>query len=136
MLLGWDTDQFPTDIYSATLAMMIILNQNGLGKGGLNFDAKVRRSSNDPMDLFYAHIGGMDTFARGLLIAHQIIKDKALSSFVEERYSSFNSGVGARIMSGQIGLEELEKWVLSEGAPVLKSGRQEMLENILNSYIH
>jgi xylose isomerase len=136
MLLGWDTDQFPTDIYSATLAMMIILNQNGLGKGGLNFDAKVRRSSNDPMDLFYAHIGGMDTFARGLLIAHQIIKDKALSSFIEERYSSFDSGIGARIMSGKIGLEELEKWILKEGAPVLKSGRQEMLENILNSYIH
>ncbi len=136
MLLGWDTDQFPTDIYSATLAMMIILNQNGLGKGGLNFDAKVRRSSNDPTDLFYAHIGGMDTFARGLLIAHEMIKDKALSSFVEERYSSFNSGVGAKIMSGQIGLEELEKWILNEGAPALKSGRQEMLENILNSYIH
>jgi xylose isomerase len=135
MLLGWDTDQFPTDIYSATLAMMIIVNQNGLGKGGLNFDAKVRRSSNDPIDLFYAHIGGMDTFARGLLIAHQIIKDKALSSFVEERYSSFNSGIGAKIMSGKIGLKELEKWIIKEGAPVLKSGRQEMLENILNSYI-
>jgi len=96
LLLGWDTDQFPTDIYSTTLAMMIILNQNGLGKGGLNFDAKVRRSSTDPIDLFHAHIGGMDAFARGLLIAQRIIEDKVLSSFVEGRYSSFKSGIGAR----------------------------------------
>ncbi len=135
LLLGWDTDQFPTDIYSTTLAMMVILNQGGLGTGGLNFDAKVRRGSNDSMDLFYAHIGGMDAFARGLLIADRIINDKALSSFVEERYSSFKSGIGAEIMSGKIGLAEVEKHVRSSEAPVLQSGRQEMLENILNSYI-
>jgi xylose isomerase len=135
LLLGWDTDQFPTDIYSTTLAMIIILNQNGLGKGGLNFDAKVRRSSTDPVDLFHAHIGGMDTFARGLLIAHRIIEEKALSSFVEGRYSSFKSGIGAKMMSGQVGMEEVEKWIRSADAPVLESGRQEMLENILNSYI-
>jgi xylose isomerase len=134
-LLGWDTDQFPLDIYDTTKAMIVILNQNGLGSGGLNFDAKVRRSSIDPMDLFYAHIGGMDTFARGLLSANQIIQDKALSSFLEERYSSFNTGIGARIMSGQVGLDELNKWILSEGNPILRSGRQEMLENILNAYI-
>ena len=135
VLLGWDTDQFPSDIYSATLAMMVILNQNGLGSGGLNFDAKVRRSSIDPDDLFYAHIGGMDSFAKGLLIAQKIIDEKALSSFIDERYSSFNSGIGQQIMSGKAGLEDLEKFVLNSDKPKLKSARQEMLENILNSYI-
>jgi xylose isomerase len=135
LLLGWDTDQFPTDIYSTTMAMLIILKQNGLGTGGLNFDAKVRRSSNDPTDLFYAHIGGMDAFAQGLLIAHKIIEDGVLADFVKERYISFDSGIGAKIMSGQVGFEDLEKWIVKEGQPALKSGRQEMLENILNSYI-
>ncbi|MDH3252646.1 MAG: xylose isomerase [Ignavibacteria bacterium] len=135
LLLGWDTDQFPTDIYSTTMAMMIILKQNGLGKGGLNFDAKVRRSSHDPTDLFHAHIGGMDAFARGLLIAHQIIEDKALSDFVTERYASFRSGIGMKMMSGEAGLEDVEKWVLGQGSPILQSGRQEMLENIVNRYI-
>lgn len=135
LLLGWDTDQFPTDIYSTTMAMMIILNQNGLAPGGLNFDAHVRRSSIDPTDLFYAHIGGMDTFAKSLLIAHKIIEDKVLSNFIEERYSSHNSGIGAQMMSGKVGLEEVEKWVLNEKKPVLQSARQEMLENIFNSYI-
>ena len=135
LLLGWDTDQFPTDIYSATLAMMIILGQNGLGRGGLNFDAKVRRSSNDPMDLFHAHIGGMDAFARGLLIAERVIDDKVFSKFIQERYSSYGSGIGAAIMTGQVGMEEVENWVMNQKYPVLQSGRQEMLENILNSYI-
>lgn len=136
LLLGWDTDQFPTDIYSTTMAMMIILKQKGLGKGGLNFDAKVRRSSTDPIDLFHAHIGGMDAFARGLLIAHHIIEDKVLDNFIKERYSGFNSSIGTEIMSGQIGMDELEKWILTAGEPELKSGRQEMLENIINSYIN
>jgi xylose isomerase len=135
MMLGWDTDQFPTDIYSTTMAMLVILNQNGLGTGGLNFDAKVRRSSSDPTDLFYAHIGGMDAFAKSLLFAHQIIEDKVLSNFIEERYNSHNSGIGAQIMSGKVGLEEVEKWVLNEKSPVLQSARQEMLENIINSYM-
>ena len=135
LLLGWDTDQFPTDVYSTTLAMVIILKQGGLGKGGLNFDAKVRRSSIDPSDLFYAHIGGMDAFARGLLIAHEIMEEKVFSKFVAERYKSFDSGMGAKIMSGKVGLSDLEKWAVKEGAPDLASGRQEMLENILNSYI-
>jgi xylose isomerase len=135
LLLGWDTDQFPSDIYSTTLAMLVILKQGGLGKGGLNFDAKVRRSSNDPTDLFHAHIGGMDTFARGLLIADEIIRDKALSKFVDDRYSSFKTGIGSKIMSGKVGLAEIEQWVLKQGKPEIESGRQEMLENILNSYI-
>jgi xylose isomerase len=136
LLLGWDTDQFPTDIYSTTMAMLIILKQNGLGSGGLNFDAKVRRSSMDPIDLFHAHIGGMDAFARGLLIAHEIMKDKVLSNFVKERYQSFDSGIGAKIMSGKNGMEEVEKWVRIQKNPVLQSARQEMLENIVNSYIY
>ena len=135
LLLGWDTDQFPTDIYSTTMAMMVILQQGGLGKGGLNFDAKVRRSSNDPYDLFHAHIGGMDAFARGLLIAHQVLQDKVISKFVADRYSSFDSGIGAKIMKGKVGFRDLEQWILKEGKPALESGRQEMLENILNGYI-
>lgn len=135
LLLGWDTDQFPTDLYSTTLAMMIILAQGGLGKGGLNFDAKVRRSSSDPYDLFHAHIGGMDAFARGLLAAHRIREDGVFSKFIAERYGSFASGIGARIMAGKTSLQDLEQYVLREGKPDLQSGRQEMLENILNSYI-
>lgn len=135
LLLGWDTDQFPTDIYSTTLAMLIILKQGGLGSGGLNFDAKVRRSSNDPNDLFHAHIGGMDAFARGLLIAHEMIKDKVFSKFIDDRYSSFKSGIGAKIMSGKVGFRDLEQWIIKNGKPELESGRQEMLENMLNSYI-
>jgi len=135
LLLGWDTDQFPIDIYSTTLAMMVILNQNGLGKGGLNFDAKVRRGSIDSIDLVYAHIGGMDAFARGLVIAHKMIEDKVLSSFIDERYSSYRDGIGAKMMSGVVGLEDVEKWVLGEGNPIVRSGRQEMLENLINSYI-
>lgn len=135
LLLGWDTDQFPNDIYEATMAMIVILNQDGLGSGGLNFDSKLRRSSTDLVDIFHGHIGGMDTFARGLLMADKMIEDKALSSFVDERYASFNSGIGAEIMSGNIGLEDAEKWILENGAPTIASGRQELLENIVNSYL-
>ncbi len=136
LLLGWDTDQFPTDLYATTLAMLVILNQNGLGSGGLNFDAHPRRSSIDPVDLFHAHIGGMDAFARGLLIAQQIIEDKALSGFIAERYASYTSGIGAKIMAGQTNFVELEKYVLDNGLPRMKSGRLEMLENLINNYIH
>ena len=135
LLLGWDTDQFPTNIYDTTMAMLVILSQNGLGKGGLNFDAKVRRSSTDPIDLFYAHIGGMDAFAKGLLIAHNIIQDKVLSNFVEERYGSYRNGIGAKIIKGEVGLEDLDKWIRENDKPLLQSGRQEMLENLINSYI-
>lgn len=135
LLLGWDTDQFPVDLYSTTMAMMIILKQGGLGTGGLNFDAKLRRSSVDPTDMFYAHIGGMDAFARGLLIAQKIINDKVLSDFVEERYSSFKSGIGSKIMNKEIGFEEINSLVRQKDMPVIKSGRQEMLENLINSYL-
>ena len=133
--LGWDTDQFPTDVYSTTFAMMIILQQGGLGTGGLNFDAKVRRSSTDPLDLFHAHIGGMDTFARGLLIAHEIISDGVLAQHLANRYASFTSGIGKDIMDGTVGFADIYRRELEAQEPVLASGRQEMLENLINSYI-
>lgn len=135
LLLGWDTDQFPTDIYSTTLAMLIILKQNGLGSGGLNFDAKPRRASIDTVDLFYAHIGGMDAFARGLITAQKIIEDGLLDQFISTRYESFSDGFGKQIMTGGVTLEDAEKWIIENGNPVPKSGRQEMLENILNDYL-
>ena len=99
-LLGWDTDQFPTDLYSTTHAMLVILKQGGIGPGGVNFDAKVRRGSCDLDDLFHAHIGGMDSFARGLTLAQRILDDGALDAFVEARYASYRSGIGEKIMRG------------------------------------
>lgn len=135
LLLGWDTDQFPTDIYSTTMAMLVILKQNGLGSGGLNFDAKLRRSSTDAMDLVHAHIGGMDAFARGLLIAHRIMEDKVIDDFIANRYKSFNSGLGKDIMNGKMDLAAIHKMMLESEEPVLDTGKQEYLENIINSYI-
>jgi xylose isomerase len=135
MLLGWDTDQFPTDVYSTILAMMIILKQGGLGSGGLNFDAKPRRNSVDTVDLFHAHIGGMDTFARGLLAAHKIIEEGRFDDFIRERYASFKEGIGKDIMAGVTTLADAERWVQENGYPTPRSGRQEMLENLLNDYI-
>lgn len=134
-LLGWDTDQFPTGIYSNTLAMYEILKNGGLTTGGLNFDAKVRRASFEPIDLFYAHISGMDAFAKALKIAHNVIEDGVFEKFVEDRYSSFSSGIGAEIVSGKVGFKELEKYALDNDNIVNTSGRQEMLEAILNTYI-
>jgi len=132
--LGWDTDQFSTDPATCAKAMLIVLAQGGLEKGGLNFDAKPRRGSVDPIDLFYAHISGMDAFARGLLAAQQIMDDGLLDNFVEERYASYSEGMGKRIMSGGASFESLEKWAMEKGEPVPKSGRQEMLESIFMSY--
>jgi xylose isomerase len=134
-LIGWDTDQFPTDIYLTTQIMLEILEVGGFTTGGLNFDAKCRRESFEPVDLFHAHIGGMDAFARGLKIAHAIREDGRLSDFVDDRYSSYDSGIGAKIESGDVGFEELEAHVLANGEPDLKSGRQEMLENLINEFI-
>ncbi len=136
LLLGWDTDQFPTDIYLTTQVMLVILKQGGLAPGGTNFDAKVRRESTDPVDLFYAHIGGMDAFARGLKIAAAIRADKALSDFVARRYSSYDDGIGRRIEQGQATFQELETYMLQKGeADASPSGRQELLENIVNQYL-
>jgi len=133
-LLGWDTDQFTTDPAMCAKAMLIVLVQGGLGKGGLNFDAKPRRGSVDPIDLFYAHISGMDAFARGLLVAHQIMEDGLLDNFMEERYASYSEGIGKEIVSGGATFESLEQWILEKGEPSSKSGRQEMLEGIFMSY--
>ncbi|MCA9035850.1 MAG: xylose isomerase [Planctomycetaceae bacterium] len=136
LLLGWDTDQFPTDIYLTTQVMMIILKQGGLAPGGTNFDAKVRRESIDPIDLFHAHIGGMDAFARGLKIAAAIRADGVLSDFVKQRYSSYETGIGRKIDIGTTNFTDLEAYMLEKGeADANISGRQEMLENIINQYI-
>ena len=134
-LLGWDTDQFPTDPVMCTRAMLVVLKQGGIGKGGFNFDAKLRRGSFDVKDLFYAHISGIDTFARGLTAAHQIIEDGVLDHFIKERYASYGQGIGKRITSGRESFDSLEQWILKKGEPTFKSGRQEMLENIIGSYI-
>jgi xylose isomerase len=135
-LLGWDTDQFNTDVKELTLAMVSILRAGGLGSGGFNFDAKLRRPSIDPVDLFYAHIGGMDSYSLAFKIARRIIADGQLDGFVAERYASFDSGYGREIEKGSIGFKGLEKLVLSNlGEPKGKSGRQEYLENLLNRYL-
>ena len=135
LLLGWDTDQFPTDMYETTLAMYLILQAGGFTTGGLNFDARVRRQSVDIEDLFYAHIGAMDAFARGLKNAARMINDGHFARFIAERYSGWDSGIGAKIEKGQAGLEELEAFTLEHGEPQRASGRQELLENLLNQYI-
>ncbi|HEX3724985.1 MAG TPA: xylose isomerase [Pirellulales bacterium] len=136
LLLGWDTDQFPTDIYLTTTCMLSILKYGGLAPGGINFDAKVRRESFEPVDLFHAHIGGMDAFARGLKIAAAIRADGILDKMLHERYASWDSGVGARIESGKESFASLEKYMLEKGeAAPNKSGRQELLENIINTYV-
>lgn len=134
-LLGWDTDQFPLNIYDTTLAMYTILKAGGFTTGGLNFDAKVRRQSIDVEDLFHAHVGAMDAFARGLKIAARLIGDKVLDQFIEERYAGWNSELGNNIESRKVGFEELEKYTLEHGEPEIKSGRQELIENVLNEYI-
>jgi len=135
LLLGWDTDQFPTDLYSATMAMLVILEQGGIAPGGLNFDAKVRRESVELEDLFIAHIGAMDTFAHGLKVAQKLIDDGVLRNTIEKRYSSYDSGIGADIESGNADFESLEAYTLANGEPRSRSGRQELLENVLNQYI-
>jgi xylose isomerase len=136
LLLGWDTDQFPTDLYLTTQCMLVILQQGGLNPGGVNFDAKVRRESFEPVDLFHAHIGGMDAFAHGLKIAAKIRADGVLKDFVKQRYSSWDSGMGQKIEAGQVHFEDLERYMLEKGDITPNaSGRQEMLENIINRYL-
>ncbi len=136
LLLGWDTDQFPTDYYLTTQIMLAILSAGGLTTGGVNFDAKVRRESFEPIDLFYAHIGGMDAFALGLKVAARIRAEGVLSDFLKQRYASWDSGIGTEIESGRVGFADLERYMLGKGAPDPNvSGRQELLENIINRYI-
>ena len=136
LLLGWDTDQFPTDVYLTTQIMLVILKQKGLTPGGVNFDAKVRRESFDPIDLFHAHIGGMDAFARGTKIAARIRQDGVLEQFVTDRYRSYDSGIGQKIEHGSATFADLEKYMLEQGeAAANESGRQEYLENLINDYL-
>lgn len=133
--LGWDTDQFPTDINSILRAMLVVLESGGFGSGGLNFDAKLRRASLDTTDLFYAHIGGMDTFARALLAAQAIIDDGRLAEFRQNRYVGWDKDFGKSMLEGKESLVSMENKALELGEPTIPSGRQEMLENIINSYI-
>ena len=136
-LLGWDTDQFPTDLYLTSQVMYTVLKYGGFTTGGVNFDAKVRRESFEPIDLFYAHIGGMDAFARGLRMAAAMRRDGVLASMIKNRYSSWDSGFGAKIEAGQATLEDCAAYIESIGGEVggLQSGRQELFENIVNRYL-
>ena len=134
-LLGWDTDEFPTDLYSTTLAMYEILQNGGLGSGGLNFDAKVRRGSFEQDDLLYAHVAGMDAFSRGLKVAHKLVEDRVFENVINERYSSFKEGIGLEIVEGKANFHTLEQYAFKNPNIVNKSGRQERLKAILNQYI-
>ena len=135
LLLGWDTDQFPTDLYSTTYAMMVILKQGGLKPGGVNFDAKLRRGSFDLEDLFHAHIGGMDAFARGLKIAHRIMEDGQVGDFVKRRYAGWRRGMGRKVLAGKASFEDMEAYVHKHGEAAKTSGREEWLEALINSYL-
>jgi xylose isomerase len=132
---GWDTDQFPTDIYDAVHAMLVVLADGGLNSGGLNFDARVRRESVDMDDIFIGHIGGMDTFARALDVAYRIREGSELDQRKLRRYSSFDSGDGARFEQGEMNLASLRDLAASEGEPVRASGKQEWYENVINQYL-
>ncbi|MCH2132495.1 MAG: xylose isomerase [Phycisphaerales bacterium] len=133
--LGWDTDHFPTDIYLTTRIMRIVLEMGGLDSGGLNFDAKRRRGSFEPVDLFHAHIAGMDAFARGLRIAAAIRVDRRLDDAIQARYAQWDTELGQRVEAGDCTLEDLEAHAGSIGEPTLASGREEMLESIFNDHI-
>ena len=136
LMLGWDTDQFPTDFYLTAQIMLMLLKYGGIAPGGVNFDAKVRRESFEPIDLFYAHVGGMDAFARGLRIAADIRAEGELQAFVDSRYSNWTTGVGAEIESGKATFQSLEAYMLEKGeVDPNQSGRQEMVENLINRYL-
>ena len=133
--LGWDTDQFPTDVYSATLAMYEIIKAGGFTNGGLNFDAKVRRGSFEFDDLALGYIAGMDTFALALIKAYEIIEDGRIDEFKKSRYSSYNTGIGKKIVDGKTSLEELEEYTIKNGEVTMESGKQEYLESVLNNIL-
>lgn len=132
---GWDTDQFPNNLNELVESMLIILEAGGFKGGGINFDAKIRRNSTDTADLFYAHIGGMDTFARALVVADNILQQSEYKKLRKERYASFDSGQGKAFEEGKLTLEDLRAYAIENGEPVLKSGKQEYLENLINWYI-
>jgi xylose isomerase len=132
---GWDTDQFPTNMYDCVHNMLVILGAGGLGSGGFNFDAKVRRESTDPADLFIAHIGGMDAYARALVIADRIISDGRLEEFRASRYASFDQRDGARFEAGELDLADLRDIAANQSEPAPASGRQEWVENLINDFM-
>jgi len=132
---GWDTDQFPNNVYEITEAMLVILQAGGIKNGGVNFDAKTRRNSTDPADIFYAHIGGMDTFARALLTAQAILDNGEYSSIRKERYASFDSGKGKQFEKGKLSLTQLQKIAREIGEPAQISGKQEHMENLINKFL-
>lgn len=132
---GWDTDQFPNNINELTESMLIILEAGGFQGGGINFDAKIRRNSTDPEDLFYAHIGGMDIFAKSLLVADEILQKSDYAKLRKDRYASFDSGQGKAFEEGRLSLEDLRNYAASNGEPSPVSGKQEYLENLINRYI-
>ncbi|HYM94772.1 MAG TPA: xylose isomerase, partial [Chitinophagaceae bacterium] len=132
---GWDTDQFPNNINELVEAMLVIIEAGGFKGGGINFDAKRRRNSTDPADLFYAHVGGMDAFARALIIADAILQKSDYRKFRSERYSSFDNGQGKSFEEGKLSLEELKNFAIENGEPDIRSGKQEYLENIINRFI-
>ncbi len=135
LLLGWDTDQFPSDVYQTTLAMYEVLKNGGLD-GGLNFDAKVRRGSFELVDLFHAHISGMDAFALGLKVAYRILQDGFLEKIVEERYRGYKKGIGVKILNGEMDFEKLEEYIIDKPSDITNvSGRQEYIENMMNLHI-
>jgi xylose isomerase len=132
---GWDTDQFPNDINELTEAMLVILQAGGFKGGGINFDAKIRRNSTDADDLFHAHIGGIDTFARALLTADNILNKSDFKKLRKERYATFDGGKGKEFEEGKLSLEDLRAYAIENGEPAVKSGKQEFLENIINRFI-
>jgi xylose isomerase len=132
---GWDTDQFPMNLNDLVEAMLVILEAGGFAGGGINFDAKTRRNSTDPEDLFHAHIGGMDAFARALIVADKVLRETPYRQFRKDRYASFDSGQGLAFEQGKLSLEDLRAYALSAGEPIMRSGRQEWLENIINNCI-
>ena len=133
MLLGWDTDQFPTNVYETTMCMYEVIKAGGFTTGGLNFDAKTRRQSNTFEDILLAYIAGMDSFALGLRLAVKIIEDGRIDKFVEDRYASYRSGIGKKIVDGKTDFEELYNYALTLKDVKVESGRQEYLETVINN---
>jgi xylose isomerase len=132
---GWDTDQFPNNIQETTEAMLVFLQAGGLQGGGVNFDAKIRRNSTDMDDVFHAHIGGADTFARALLTADKILTSSSYNTLRDQRYSTFDSGKGKDFEAGKLDLNDLYKIAMENGELPLQSGKQELFENIINQFI-
>jgi xylose isomerase len=132
---GWDTDQFPNDINELTECMLVLLQAGGFKGGGINFDAKIRRNSTDPADLFYAHIGGIDVFARALITADAVLQKSEFKKLRTDRYASYDSGKGKEFEEGKLSMEDLRAYAIEKGEPQTISGKQEYMENIINRYI-